>query len=100
MALLEKASAAGQMSDPSSDTSSPGLVDDYKEIKSGATFTSANDPWGRRERAAAIEKQQGSYAVDYIPSGRDLQALLRQANDPDFQASGGGGGAPSDGDAP
>jgi hypothetical protein len=80
MHLLEAASAAGQMADPASDQSSPGLVDDYKDVKRGATFNSANDPFGHREREAAAGGEFGMFNA-YVPSGRNLNALKNSYQD-------------------
>jgi hypothetical protein len=89
MHLLEAASHAGQVAS-SGGPNDPAKPKKYAEVKSRATFNSGNDPYGHREREAALEKQEG--IGNYIPSGRNLAAMKKAQYNIDPSQPGGGGG--------
>ena len=78
MPSLLAARHAGQMA--TADGQESLIADDYADVKRGATFNSANDPWGNREREAAAGGDYGQFD-NYIPSGRDLNALRNSYED-------------------
>ena len=77
MKRLEKASHAGQVAG-SQGMDTPLKQAAYSDIKRGATFNAANDPFGHREREAAAGGDYGQFD-NYIPSGRDLNAIFDQS---------------------
>jgi hypothetical protein len=91
MHLLEAASHAGQVAG-SQGMDTPLKQAAYSDVKKGATFNAANDPWGHREREAAAGGDYGEFD-NYVPSGRDLAAMARaQYASDDHGGPGGDGG--------
>jgi hypothetical protein len=80
MHLLEAASHAGAVAS-SQGRDTPFKQAAYSDIKRGATFNAANDPFGNREREAAAGGEWGDFP-SYVPSGRNLKRDPNALGDP------------------